>query len=165
MKKIIVFISVTAFATATFSNPFVSDRSKEEMAKQVIASLRNGSLESYLLLFPTLKEFHSVMDEFAYVYDDNLATAKEEFASRYAQEILPSINKSFTAILQEGKRKGIDWSKITFVRVEGIDPSGIFISAPIVIVFSVNDKEYRIIMDKALILHDAWRAGPKVSLI
>jgi hypothetical protein len=105
------------------------------------------------------------MDENAVVYGKNLMAAKEEFAAHYEHEIIPSLKRSFSTLIREGNKKGIDWSTITYNRVEYEAPEGDLSTISFVIVINTKGKEYRINIEKAFVLHDEWKLGAEIKLI
>lgn len=163
--KTIIILAIAVIATAALPNPFVSGTSAEQMGQRVVATFRQASPEAYTALFPTLEEFQEIMDENSLVYGDQLEAAKEEFSARYENEIIPSIHNSFTAVLHEGNKKGIDWNAITFARVEYTAPTLNLAPTPFVIVFICNGQEYKINIEKAFVLHEQWRVSATIRLI
>ena len=165
MKTSIISILVAVLTTAALPNPFVAQNPCEQMAQRVIAAFRTTSPEAYVALFPSLAEFHHLMDANANVYGETLEAAKEEFAARYINHVLPVVEKSFATILEKGSKKGIDWSQINFERAECTTPGKSLSSGSFTIVFSANGKEYRMNISKALVLHDEWKVSSEISLI
>ena len=151
--------------TAAAPQSFASENTCEHMAQQVITALQKASPESYIALFPSLAEFHALMDENVNVYGETLEDAKEEFAARYENDILPSVKKSFTYVLQEGSKKGIAWSQINFEGVECSTPGKTLSSVSFTIVFSANSKQYRLTIGKAFVIHGEWKVSSEISLI
>ena len=168
MKTSIILIFVAVLSTAALPalpKPFAAQNPCEQMAQQVIAAFRTDSPEAYVALFPSLAEFHHLMDANANVYGETLEAAKEEFAARYKYHVLPIVEKSFVTILEEGSKKGIDWSQINFERVECTTPGKNLSSGSFIIVFSASGKEYRMNISKAFVLHDEWKVSSEISLI
>jgi hypothetical protein len=164
MKTSIILIFVAVLITATLPNPSAAQSPCEQMAQQVIVAFRKNSPEAYVALFPSLAEFHDLMDANANVYGETLDAAKEEFDARYKNDVLPSVEKSFTTILQEGSKKGIDWSQINFESVECRTPGNLS-AGSFTIVFSASGKKYRMNISKAFVLHDEWKVSSEISLI
>lgn len=96
---------------------------------------------------------------------ETLDAAKEEFSFRYKNEVLPLVEKSFSNILQEGSKKGIEWSQINFERVECTPFSKSFRAGSLTIVFSASGKEYRMNIGKAFDLHNEWKISSEINLI
>ncbi len=165
MKTVIILFVLNVLKTSALPIPSATQNSCEPVAKQVITALRTRSTEAYIALFPSLTEFHALMDENALVYGENLGKAKEEFADQYNSKSIPSLQKSFASIIQLGKNKGIDWSGIAFEKVECSMPTKNLARIPFTIVFSANNKKYHITIDKAFVLHGVWRVSAEMSLI
>jgi hypothetical protein len=68
MKISVMLILFAVAATAALHRPSVTQSPCEKMAQQVIVALRQTSPEGYVALFPSLAEFHNLMDENADVY-------------------------------------------------------------------------------------------------
>jgi len=165
MKTSIILILVGVLTTTALPNPSAAQNPCEQMAQQVLVAFRTNSPEAYVALFPSLAEFHDLMDANANVYGETLEAAKEEFSARYKNHVLPEVEKSFATILEEGSKKGIDWSQIKFERVECTTPGKNLSSGSFVIVFSASGKEYRMNISKAFVLHDEWKVSSEISLI
>ena len=164
MKTILFIFIATLAATALPTSAVVPDACRQT-AQQVVAALQKASPEEYTKLFPTLSEFHVVMDEYAYIYGETLPAAKEEFTTRYTHELLPAVKKSFAEVLQAGADKGIDWKKIEFKKVECLSPRQNRVPVSMTIVFSAGEKEYTVTVDKASVVEDAWRVTAKITLL
>lgn len=165
MKTTIFIIAITLLGTAALATPFTKGNSTEQMARKVVTALKKSSPEAYAALFPTLEEFHQVMDENALVYGETLQAAKEEFTASYENKIIPALKESFAQIIREGKEKGIDWNSISYQRIEYSTPQGNNSTTPFTIVFSSKGKEYRLRIENAFILHNEWKVGQIVKLI
>ncbi|HEX5169893.1 MAG TPA: hypothetical protein VFW11_12030 [Cyclobacteriaceae bacterium] len=165
MKTTIVVLALTAVTTVALSNRFARGNSSEQVARKVVIALKKSSPEAYTALFPTLEEFHQIMDENSVVYGETLNAAKEEFANHYENEILPALKEEFARILSEGKEKGIDWSAISYERIEYSKPQGNKLTRPLTIVFSSKGKEHHLQIDNAFILHEEWRVGQSIRLM
>jgi len=165
MKTSIILIVIALLTTASLPYPLAVQNPCEQMAQQVIVAFRTNSPEAYVALFPSLAEFHDLMDANANVYGETLEAAKEEFAARYKNHVLPVVEKSFATILEEGSKKGIDWSQINFERVECTTPGKNLSSGSFIIVFSDRGREYRMNISKAFVLHDEWKVSSEISLI
>jgi hypothetical protein len=164
MKTPVILMLLAVLIIAALPHPSVAQNPCELMAQQVIVAFRQASPVAYVALFPSLAEFHDLMDANAHVYGETLEAAKEEFSLRYKNEVLPLVEKSFAIILQEGSKKGIDWSQINFERVE-CTTSGNRRAGSFTIVFSAGGKEYRMNISKAFVLNDEWKVSSEISLI
>ncbi len=165
MKTTIFLVTVALLTTAALPISTVSENASDHLAQHIVAALKKGSAEDYAKLLPTLAEFHDVMDNNSSVYGEYLTDAKEEFAARYENKIIPAAKKSFTSVLEEGARRGINWSQIKLEKVECVTSAKDLKPVPFTIVFSSNGKEYRIAIDKAFIMHDVWKVSSEISLI
>ena len=165
MKTSIILIFIAALITASLPYPLAAQNPCEQMAQQVIVAFRTNSPEAYVALFPSLAEFHDLMDANANVYGETLEAAKEEFATRYKNHVLPVVEKSFATIVEEGSKKGIDWGQINFERVECTTPGKNLSSGSFIIVFSAGGKEFRMSISKAFVLHDEWKVSSEINLI
>ncbi len=138
----------------------------DQIGRKVLEAFQRGSNADYTLLYPSLQEFHLLMDQHASVYGNTLDDAKNEFALTYAKKIIPAMHDSFDRLLEEGKELGIDWQYTEFVRVEYNDfaPAS-FGAATLTIVFAANGEEHKIIVEKALIVNGRWRVSQFARLV
>jgi hypothetical protein len=163
--KTIIILAIVIIGTAALPNPYVSKSASEQMGQRVAASLQQASPEAFTSLFPTLQEFHQIMDENATLYGSNLNEAKEEFAIRYINEIAPSVKQSFQDLLHEGNEKGIDWSTVTYERVEYNAPKYNLVTTPFVVIIKTKEKEYSINIEKAFVLRGEWKVSSEIKLM
>lgn len=164
----ILFLAMTSFTinpSAKYQS-VASVYSSEEMAKQVITALQHMSSQEYVALFPTLQEFHQMMEKNSLFYGEFLSEAKEEFATHYESDLIPSVKASFERIIFEGKEKGIAWNSIRFERIEPTElMEQQFAAAPVTIVFTANGKEYKLNLEKALVMQASWKVSQFMRLI
>lgn len=165
MKTTIILFAITLIATAASPKYHVSKSSSERVGKQVLTAFKNASQDAYLNLFPSLSEFHQIMEENASIYGNTLSEAKKEFAAQYESKILPAVKESFARIINEGKEKGINWNEIAFERIEYNTPQHELDNAPFTVVFSAGGNEYRLRIEEAFILNKEWKVSSKVELI
>ena len=165
MKTTIILITVVLLTTAASPVSTVPQNAYQHLAEQIIAALQNRSPEDYAALFPTIAEFHAIMDKNSAVYGEYLNAAKEEFALRYENELLPKVKNSFVAVLQEGTENGIDWSQINLERVDCNPTAKELKPMPFSIVFAASGKEYQMTINRAFIIHDVWKVSSEISLI
>lgn len=138
----------------------------ETLASAIVDALQNTSVQAYRALLPAVEEFHQVMEENAMTYNGHIAEAKTEFEIDYINKVFPELNRSFTSVISEGKRAGIQWSKISLVAVEaGEDRQASFSAVPMTIVLSSNGKEFRVQLEKVLILNGKWKVSQYIKLI
>jgi hypothetical protein len=153
--KTVILIIVALATTAALPIPIVNQNASDQLARQIIAAFKKSSPMEYAALFPKLAEFQTLMEKNSSVYGEYLSSAKEEFAVRYKNEIIPSLKESFTTIIQDGNTKGIDWSAIKLERVDYSTSARGLKPILFTIVFSAKGKDYRMTIDKAFIIHDA----------
>lgn len=162
MKTASALLTIVAMTMSSFTVTY--SETSEKMAQHVVSAFQHNSAQEFASLFPSLQEFHQLMDETPWLYGDFLLEAKKEFASEYESELLPEVRDAFQHILIEGKKKGIDWSSIEYVRTEvgNISESK---SAPVTVVFLSNGKEHRIRIENAMTIHDQWKVSQYLHLI
>src|SRR5688500_6564263 len=146
--------------------PAASAYSSVEMGKQVITALQHMSSQEYVALFPTLREFHQMMDKNSHFYGESLSAAKQEFATTYERHLITAVKESFDRIVREGNKKGIEWSTIRFERIESPEiVKQQFAQAQVAIVFTANGKMYRLSLEKALIMNAQWKVSQFIKLV
>ena len=168
---VITFAALSLSLTAFVSNPMVTEKTittatSEQMAERVVSALRESSSERYAGLFPTVSDFHAVMEESAEIYGSSLQDAQSEFERTYNANLVPAVKASFESLLERGKEKGIDWKSIRYVGIELIEnTSERFGAVPVTIVFASAGKEYRIKMDRAMVLNGQWKVSQFLKLV
>ncbi len=123
MKKIFFALALTTIAMTSFMLMEKStslEAASQDLAWQVASSLKNSSVESYASLFPSVNEFHEMMDDNKDSYGPYLADAKKSFASEYVTALMPKVKESFNNLLVEIKSKGIDLNYVRLVRFEAL---------------------------------------------
>lgn len=98
--------------------PAASAYFSDGMAKQVVTALQHMSYQEYVALFPTLQEFHQMMEKNSVFYGESLSAAKQEFADTYKNHLTTAVKESFDRIIREGDEKGIEWKTIRLERIE-----------------------------------------------
>ena len=163
MNKSIILLSALTMTMASFNNikrdDHVANIPAERMAANVVTAFQHRSLEEYKVLFPTLEVFHAMMEKNSNFYGKNLQEAKADFDTQYTREVLPALNQSFESVLAQGRKAGINWSVIKFVRVE-LGSSDV----PTTITFSSQDKQYHLRFEKPLFINGEWMISPHVTL-
>jgi hypothetical protein len=165
MKASIILTLLALLTTAASPHSSTTQNACEKTAQQIILAFRQTSPVAYVALFPSLAEFYDLMDANAHVYGETLGAAKEEFSERYKNDVLPLVEKAFAAIVQEGSKKGIDWSQINFERVECTTSGKNLSAGSFTIVFSASGKEHRMKIGKAFVLHNEWKVSSEINLI
>jgi hypothetical protein len=162
--KTSIFLTAMAITLTSFTANV--NTTSEQIGRKALSALKHVSHTEYASLYPTLADFHKMMDANAAIYGNSLSDAKNEFAMTYAKKIIPAMDESFDRILKEGKELGIDWASIQYLRVEQGDiPNGKFGSATFTIVFSANEKEHRIVVEKALLIEGQWKVSQFARII
>ncbi len=172
MKKTIITIAALSLMLTAFRTNTEETKSKqriasgEQMAQRITMALNDSSVEAFAGLFPTLPEFKDVMAKNSSIYGVHLTEAQRDFAKHYENELLPALKNSFGDLLREGREKGIDWSTARYVGVELEEqPRARFSTVPVIIVIASNGKEYRIMIEKALVIDGQWKVSQFVRLV
>ncbi|MBL7857388.1 MAG: hypothetical protein JNM57_06845 [Cyclobacteriaceae bacterium] len=159
-------LTVSSFTVIPDFSGSTSTPSSQEMAKKMLAAFQHSSQQEYTSLFPSLTEFHQFMVQQANIYGEFLNDAKRDFAADYQKKTLPALAEAFDRIADEGKKKGIDWNSIQFVQVEHEDiRDQQFSMAGFSIVFKSNEKEYRLVLEKALVMNGQWKVTQFIRLM
>lgn len=144
----------------------INHKASQDLASQVVNALRQTSSSAYADLAPSMEDFKMIMTENADAYGDHLTEAQESFASDYLKNTMPAVKKSFDALIDTGKTRGIDWSKVKLISWETFDlVEASFISAPFVIAIESGETIFRVEIEKALYLNGRWRVSQYVKLI
>lgn len=167
MKTFTVLSALTVTMSSFTVNPqniarYTASDAADQLGLRVVAAFRQSS--DFTSLFPTLSDFHAVMDLQAMVYGPFLSEAKGEFTKKYQREVVPGFNRSIQNIISQGKEAGIEWSKIELVRVEGGKVQEELSTVPVTIVFSSNKKHYRLQIEKALTFRGELKITQFISL-
>ena len=158
--SIIVTIALIMIATTSFQLYRTEAEPKEKVGLQVITALQHASVHEYSALFPSMADFHALMTKNAELYGKNLSEAAREFEKEYDLELYPAFEESFERILLEGKQKGIDWRTVRLVSVEAPEEIvGDFASVPMTITFTAQGKDYRLNIEKVLVMDGRWKVS------
>jgi hypothetical protein len=166
MKKsfLIVMMVSAVFISVAAHKPEEPKKASEQLAHQVIFALRLSSSSDFINLMPTLEEFKQIMKSNEVVYGAYLTEAQEDFSINYETIILPAVKESFTALTEEGSRRGINWREITLVRVES-EENQFLDAATISIVIASEGREFKIVMERALLINGQWKVSQFVKLV
>src|SRR5690349_43914 len=123
MKTASVFLMTVVLTMSSFKKKPAEPA--DQMAQHVLTAFQHSSPQEFALQFPTLSEFHKFMDENATIYGDMLPEAKRAFAAEYESDLLPEAESAFQHILLQGKKKGIDWNSIQYLRTDVSNVSGV----------------------------------------
>lgn len=170
--KNIMYSTILFFAVASCNvepvsphQPVGSAESSEQFAKQVITALRHNSSLKYTAMFPTLNDFHQIMDAHRDVYGESLSAAMQEFSAAYESRLMREVKDAFDRVLDEGRTRGITWSTILLERVDAPAVTDQFGHAQVTIVFTADGRSHRLILEKALILNSQWKVSQFIKLI
>lgn len=167
MKTLITLITMTlvSFTNHPARGP-VNAQASQEMATQLIKVIQSNSVNAYLQLIPSLEDFKKVMAENSAVYGSNLEEAQQVFEYDYAAIVIPATKKSFEELMAEGRRRGIDWKKVSLISWETSDviEEG-FTSAIFAIAIEAQNKIYRIEIKKSFYLQGQWKVSQFIKLV
>jgi hypothetical protein len=169
MKTLIIIVTslmtLTSFTTTNNFSKVNGITSSEKLAERIITALQNESASEYVGLFPTLGEFHELMNSNAAQYGPYLSHAKLDFEKEYNDVLIPAVNKSFSELLQSGREKGIVWSEIQFQRADFKVENKNGITVPGLISFSFKGSVYQLRLEKAIVFKNNWKVGQYLQLI
>lgn len=159
MKTIVIAFLTTVMVTITAFELYRSDTdATQEIGLKVIAALQRNSAHEFSALFPTLPDFHHVMETHAELYGTSIAEAARDFEREFDHVLHPEFKKSFENILREGRGKGIDWRTAQFVSAAVPEKiAGAFAAVPLTIHFTADGKPHRLTVEKALVINGRWR--------
>jgi hypothetical protein len=164
MKTTLITVIAVLMAMTSFDTRPDTDVAANRMALQVVSALHKSSAFHYSALYPPVEAFYQLMEENTALYGANFEEAKAVFTNEFQNKVVPTLNKSFEEILVQGKKSGIDWRSIKFERVECMGTEQEFTFAPITIIFSANNKEHKLIIDKAIYYNGQWKVSQYISL-
>lgn len=145
-----------------------ADVSTEQMsllANQLTLALKDGSADEWVSQFPTLEEFHQLMDANRHVYGSTLEAAKAEFASTYDRQLLRDLKQSFATVMLDGVSRGIDWNQVKLENwILGPSPEDSSISQ-LFLVLSDRGRQFTVQIDNILVIHDVVHVGQKAKLL
>lgn len=163
--KSFTILTLFSMLSTGFQNYSSVTNAAEQTGSGVISALKKKSIEEYRALLPTLSEFHQIMDTNDGLYGGFLTEAKRDFAVQYEQEVLPSVRKSFSTVVAEGHKRGINWQNIEFVSVKKISTPGHENPVQLNIVFRENNKEYTLRIQNAFLWHGQWKVTQFIELV
>ncbi|HEY0651530.1 MAG TPA: hypothetical protein VGD65_00330 [Chryseosolibacter sp.] len=164
MKTTLVTLTGLLMVMTSFDTQHDADVAANRMALQVISALHKSSTFHYSALYPPVEAFYQLMDENTALYGSNFEEAKAVFTSEYQNKVIPAMNNSFESLIAQGKKSGIDWRTIKFERVECTAAEHELSFAPVTIVFSANNKEHQLVIDKAIYFQGQWKVSQYLSL-
>jgi hypothetical protein len=164
MKTTTLTLIATTMVITAFNTRTASDVAADKMGLQVVSALHKSSTIHFSALYPPVEVFYELMEENTALYGSNFEEAKATFTNEYQSNVIPAMNKAFERVIAEGKKSGIDWSKIKFQRVESSAEEKEFSFAPLTIVFSANNKEYSLMIAKAVYFKGQWKVSQYLTL-
>jgi hypothetical protein len=166
MKKVLFILTTLVTTMSSFNEPTPSEpRSAEDVARHILTAFQHNSSEEYVLLFPTIAEFHELMKQNDQVYGPYSEGARDEFEEDYEDHLRPKVKAAFESAIAEGKRKGIDWKRAQFVRVEVASRTSNAVTiGRISLMFSVDTEEYLLHIDNAFNINGEWKVTQFLTL-
>jgi hypothetical protein len=161
MKTLIAALAMTltSFTAIDRSSDNTEVTSATQLGEKIISALNHQSTAEYTGLFPTLEEFHLLMDHNASAYGPYLPDAKQDFEQEYRKVIIPTVTKSFEEILRAGTEKGIIWSEAKFESADFDLSNKTGLSVPGIISFSYKGQVHHLRVEKAILLDHNWKVG------
>jgi hypothetical protein len=139
---------------------------EEQFALRVINAFQMNSPSDYAALFPSLEDFHALMDKNAVLYGANLNAAKEDFAKQYHSRAVPAVYEAFEDVTHQGKTAKINWNAVEFIRIELAEkPANSVSTVPFNIVFTSGGKQHRIQIERAMFVNGEWKTSQFVRLV
>ncbi len=169
MKTSVAIVSILALTFSAIGLSSMADRAKLNARQQfgltLMEALHQMSSEKYLSLLPSASDFHVIMKDNAAFYGDHLSEAQKEFSENYETKVLPAAKKSFERLLQEGIALGVDWKEATLFSITADESNakdwGI---APVTVTVSSKGQQYKIRIDKAMLVGNQWKASQFITL-
>lgn len=153
-------LTLTSFSADRFNENL---RPAETAARGLITALRQSSEQKFVSLFPTLTDFHRLMDENEAFYGLNLDDAKADFAKTYRDELVPAVRRAYENLMAEGERRGIDWSETNIVSVNIPEASTGFSS--MTITFEHGHKSFELLIERSLMIDGKWKVSQYVKFV
>lgn len=167
MKNAATLAGVTLLTLASFSDarPVMPvGNHAGQLVDALLIALQRQSTDAFAELFPTLTEFHDVMELNRGFYGKSLDKAREDFARVYNDVLVPELRKSFARVLGEGKALGIDWGSIELPSWE-LTPSNPEATAfQLVMRIQSGGDPYTLVVEKILVIHDRVHVSSAVRI-
>lgn len=165
MKTTSIVLTALAMTMSSFTSTEPCIDAAGSLAAHVVTALKHTSIEEYTALFPTLHDFDKIMNQNAALYKGNLEAAKIEFEEEYMMKVLPALKESFASLISEGKKAGINWSEVTLTDVsQDEQPSQAFDALTCTLTLSSNRKQFRVKLDKVLVIDGEWKVTQFIKL-
>jgi hypothetical protein len=157
MKNVAPLMLAATLTLSSFSAERFNEnlRPAEVTARGLITALRQSSEARFVALFPTLAEFHRQMDANKVFYGLNLEAAKEDFAKTYNEELVPAVRRAYSSLVEEGEKRGINWSDVSIINVEVSDSGA-------VMTFNWNAQKFSLLIERSLMIEGRWRISQYV---
>lgn len=153
-------ITLSSFSGGNFNENL---RPAEVTARGLVTALRQSSEARFVALFPTLAQFHRQMELNEGFYGSNLEAAKEDFAKTYNNELLPAVRRAYATLVEEGEKRGINWSEVTVVSVDIPDMNAGF--SPLTITFEHEGKTFGLLIERSLMIEGKWKVSQYVRFV
>lgn len=165
MKKAAPLMLAATLTLSSFSANRINDnlRPAEVTARGLVTALRQSSEAKFVSLFPTLAELHREMNRNEAFYGMNLEAAKADFAKTYNDELLPAVRRAYAALVEEGEKRGINWSEVSVVSVNIPEAKTGF--SPITITFEQDHKKFDLLIERSLMIDGRWRMSQYVKFV
>ena len=164
MKSLTILTLFSMISTGIQNNDYVTN-APERAGSNVINALKKGSVEEYNSLLPSLSEFLQIMEINEKLYGGFLSEAKTEFTLLYQREVIPSAKVAFTAVVNEGIKRGIDWRNVEFVTVKTMAAPQHENPVRLDIVFREKGKEYTVRIENAFFWSGELKVAQFIELI
>ena len=131
-----------------------------ELAEAVVAAHQHESVDDYEKLIPTSKELGQLVEDNQDFYGTHLMEAKAELQLNYTANTIPEMKRTFELVIEQGKKKGIDWSKVQLESVKfGATENDIHI------VLNYSGNHFQLRLEKVLRIKGEWRATQFITLV
>ena len=100
------------------------------------------------------------------IYGPYSEEARYEFEVDYERYLVPKVKTAFASAISDGKQKGIDWSRVQFVRVDVTErPTNAVMLGEFIVVFSFEKKEYMLRVQDAFYINGQWKVTQFLTLV
>ncbi|MEQ8686890.1 MAG: hypothetical protein RIG68_08175 [Imperialibacter sp.] len=167
MKALAIFSTLLLgihFATA-HSPEEEKGTAAENLGRQILSSFQNKSIKEYYHLFPSLEELHGLMMANSEAYSVFLDVAKKDFAKVYQKRIKPEIESAYLRTFYAGCELGIEWSEVIFVGAYETEAPRADGTNSLVIEFLYGQKNYKLLVEKVMMLSGEWKTTQYITLI
>jgi hypothetical protein len=157
-------LSVIALASLADTPPVdTHDEAAAHLAENLVTALRLQSSDEFIRLFPSVDQFHSLMQNNAGLYASSLAAAKQDFARTYQRDLIPALRAVFNQLIADGIEMGIDWKSVQNRGWE-IVPMGETQTLQLSIVIESRGTKHKVIIENALIIGTVMYVGSHIRI-